>query len=1045
MKRFIWFLLYGFWLSISLAGAQSTNATLSGGVTDPAGTFIVDAEIDIANDTTGVVYTTKTNSSGIYYLSILPPGHYHVQVSKIGFKTLIKPEVVLNVQSALSLNFSLPVGATSESITVDAASSVINTMDASVSTVIDRQFVENMPLNGRSFQSLETLIPGTSLVPSQGVGQGGEITVNGQRTEENYFTVDGVSINTGINGANSVGSGAGFSGSVPGETALGTTQSLVSVDDLQEFRATTSTYSAEYGRTPGGQFSFVTRSGTNDIHGSLYDYFRNDALDANNWFNDNTVPATRKTAERQNDFGGTFGGPVWIPAIYSGKDRTFFFFSYEGLRLTTPDPAVVTSVPDNTLRASAPSALQPVLNAFPLPNGPELGSGLASFTEAYSVPSTLNSTSLRIDHYFAESVHLFARYSYLPSSSTSRYTANLAETYSSAFDSQPITVGLDNNIGSRAANELRFNFTQLSGNNDYAFTNFGGATPFQLSTVPGPSGDSLPLYSAIAVFLSFGNYPSINYDPMPVSQQQWNVTDSISRQFGAHAIKAGVDYRRLSTIPHPSTFTETASYYAESEVLSNTAASATVRTYGALPSEPIYTNLSLFGQDEWRITSRLHASVGLRWELNPPPSDAYGNIPYTLDEISDLAATAVAPKGTPLWKTTYSNFAPRLGLAYQARQQRGRETVVRAGVGIFYDTGNTLGSQGISGLGYAATTSLTDVSFPLSGSETTLPAVSAAAPYNGVVYAFSPNLRLPYTIQWNTAIEQALGGSQTLTLTYLGAAGRRLLAEYLYYPGQLGNPNFETYGAAYVTMNQASSSYNALQVQYNRRLSNGIQALLSYTWSHSLDNNSSNFGTNEGLLRGNSDFDLRNNFQAAVTYDVSVHGINSVYAALLKDWSLDARISARSALPIDVYSGYTPLADGFQQYVRADMVHGAPIYLKVPDAPGARIVNINAFTTPATGYLGNEPRNFVRAFASWQPDIAIRRDFPLLNKAHLQFRAEAFNLFNHPNFGAIYNSLASSTQFGYAYNTLNSQLGGLNPLYQLGGPRSLQLTLKLTF
>jgi hypothetical protein len=1045
MKRLMCLFLYGLCISLSLARAQSTNATLSGGITDPAGTFITGAEIDIANDTTGVVYTTKTNSSGIYYISLLPPGNYHVQVSKIGFKTVIKPDVVLNVQSAMSLNFSLPVGATSESITVDAASVVINSMDASVSTVIDRQFVENMPLNGRSFQSLETLVPGTSLVPSKGTGLGGEITVNGQRTEENYFTVDGVSVNTGVNGMYTAGTGAGFSGSVPGETALGTTQSLVSIDDLQEFRVTSSTYSAEYGRTPGGQFSFVTRSGANVLHGSLYDYFRNDAFDANNWFNDHTVPATRKTAERQNDFGGTFSGPVWIPRLYQGHDKTFFFFSYEGLRLTTPHAAVVTSVPDSTLRSSAPSALQPVLNAFPLPNGSELGSGFATFEEAYSTPSKLDSTSLRVDHHFSDNASAFLRYSYSPSSAASRYAGNLAETASSVFSSQPMTLGIDNNFGLHRANELRLNFTPLKGNYNYAFTNFGNATPFPLSTVPGPNGGTLPTHSQVLVSFSFGNYPSLNYGPQPISQQQWNVTDSFSIQLGLHALKFGVDYRRLTTEPKPPTFWETVVFTSESQVLSNTAATATVKTSAAIPSQPIYTNLSLFAQDEWRATSRLNVSLGLRWELNPPPGDGYGNIPYTLNETSNLATAAIAPKGTPLWHTTYNNFAPRVALAYQIHRHQGYETVLRSGFGVFYDTGNTLGSQGISGLGYAATNTLTNVSFPLSDSETDLPTASVVAPYNGTVYAFSPDLKLPYTFEWNTAIEQALGKKQTLTLTYLGSGAHSLLTEYLYYPAQLGNTNFKTSGLAYITQNQASSGYNALQIQYDHHLSNGLQALLSYTWSHSIDNNSSNFGTNEGLLRGNSDFDIRHNFQAALTYNMPFHGTRGVYAVFLRDWSLDARISARSALPLDVYSGYTPLAGGFQQYVRADMVPGVAVYKKVAGVPGGRIVNANAFRSPATGYLGNEPRNFVRGFASWQPDITVRREIPLIDKAHLQFRAEAFNLFNHPNFGAIYNSLSNSTQFGYAYNTLNSQLGGLNSLYQVGGPRSLQIALRVAF
>jgi len=353
-----------------LALAQSTNATISGVVVDPAGKVIPDAAIEIANDATGVHYSSATNGSGIYTVTILPPGQYRVQVSKIGFKTLIKPGIVLNVQSALALNFTMPLGATSESVTVEGGASEVNTTDASVSTVIDRDFVENMPLNGRSFQELLTLAPGVSQVSTSaglgyGVGYSGDIVVNGQRSESNYFTVDGVSANAGAQSGGA--QGAGVSGNLPAFTALGTTQGLVSIDALQEFRSNTSTYSAEYGRSPGGQFSFSTRSGTNVLHGSLYDYLRNDALDANNWFND--FYGYPKGKERQNDFGGTVGGPVVVPGLYNGKDRSFFFFSYEGLRLRSPQAATQVEVPENSLRQQAPSALQALLDAFPIANG----------------------------------------------------------------------------------------------------------------------------------------------------------------------------------------------------------------------------------------------------------------------------------------------------------------------------------------------------------------------------------------------------------------------------------------------------------------------------------------------------------------------------------------------------------------------------------------------------------------------------------------------------------------------------------------------------
>ena len=339
------------------AHAQSTHATLSGIVVDSAGEVIPGANIEILNEATGVRYSGKTNEAGIYAVTILPPGQYRVQVSKAGFKTLIKPGITLRVEGAAALNFTLPVGAASESVTVEAGAPQINTTDGSVSTVIDREFVANMPLNGRSFQDLLSPAPGVSPVATSaglgyGVGYSGDIVVNGQRTESNYFTVDGVSANTGaISGGPQ---GAGVSDNWPQFTALGTTQGLASIDDLEEFRSNTFSYSAEYGRSPGGEFSFSTRSGTGILHGSLYDFVRNDAFDANNWFND--FYGYPKGRERQNDFGGTLGGPVVLPGLYDGRKRSFFFVSYEGLRLTMPQAATKVEVPDN-IQTSLPAFL----------------------------------------------------------------------------------------------------------------------------------------------------------------------------------------------------------------------------------------------------------------------------------------------------------------------------------------------------------------------------------------------------------------------------------------------------------------------------------------------------------------------------------------------------------------------------------------------------------------------------------------------------------------------------------------------------------------
>src|SRR5713226_7877584 len=365
--------------------AQSTNGSLSGRIADPSKAVIADAKISAINTATNFRYETTTNTSGEYYLSNLPPGLYRLEIEKSGFKKLLKPDVILHVQDALEINFQMTLGSASETITVQAASPLVNSESATVSTVVDRTFVEDLPLNGRSFQTLIMLTPGV-VITATAFDDQGQFSVNGQRADANYFTVDGVSANFGVTGYFPLLQSAG--GALPALTAWGGTNSLVSVDALQEFRIQTSSFAPEFGRTPGGQVSIVTRSGTNAFHGTLFEYFRNDLLDAKDWLaNFNHL---RKPAERQNDFGGVVGGPVF-------KDKTFFFFSYEGLRLRQP-VTQTTAVPDAASRRQAPAAMQPFLNAYPVPNGAELGSGLTQFNASFSNPSSLDAYSIRVDH-----------------------------------------------------------------------------------------------------------------------------------------------------------------------------------------------------------------------------------------------------------------------------------------------------------------------------------------------------------------------------------------------------------------------------------------------------------------------------------------------------------------------------------------------------------------------------------------------------------------------------------------------------------------------
>lgn len=1050
------FLLVGL-ISPLRSFGQFETATLSGRISDPQGASVPKAQIEIVNIDTNVSSTTETNNEGIYVFSGVKPGRYRLHVLKDGFHEIIRPEFTLNTQDDIQQNFRLQVGSVSESVTVEANGVNINTSDAAVSTVVGQQFVTNIPLNGRSFQDLIALTPGVSLGAANGnpatPGTSGEFSVNGQRTEQNYFTVDGVSVNVGTSPGD-FGFGAGFAGAVPGETVLGTTQSMVSVDALQEFRATTSTFSAEYGRAPGGQFALTTRSGTNDWHGSAFDYFRNEALDANNWFSGYSgVP---KQKERQNDFGGTLGGPIVMPSLYNGKDKTFFFFSYEGLRLWSPMGAIDRRVPDQALREHAPAALQPLLNAFPLPNRGEdgLGDGMGIYTVGQSFPSSVDSVSVRVDHKVSNRVQMFGRYANTETEALSYY---LALKLSTPVNYRSLTVGATTTVTSHQTNNLRFNITNAVSAFDGTLTNLGGATPFNVTSIPGPHGEPFP---NVASYFQFQFCPTTCagfYLPKTRnSQRQYNVTDSQSWTHGRHNADFGLDWRRLSTYAVPYVIQEYVDFQSDNSILSGVADSASVVSASTAPVEPVYTNFSAFAQDHWELISRLSLSLGLRWDVNPAPSNSTGPSPYTLNQITNLSTAQLAPAGTPLWKTEWNAFAPRFGFAYQVHQAPSWETVLRGGFGVFYDMGNARGSLGLGGIGFTSSNNFNSVAFPLTSGQVTLPPPSVAAPYDSSVVAFDPNLRLPYTLEWNFALEQAVERNSALSVTYVGSAGRRLLTTFSFSPGTLGNPNFgsQTPGLS-VVRNGASSNYNALQIRFQRRMPHGLEALASYTLSHSIDDASSNFYIQE-LERGSSDFDIRHNFQAALVYVVPNLNSHPTVSSIVGQWNLSARISAMSAIPVDLVGtqSFDPISQAFVNY-HPNLVQGEPIYLYGSQYPGGRAINYGAFSPAPPNVEGDVPRNFARGFGSVQTNLALQRTFPVHERLHLLFRAEAFNLLNHPNFGNVQNfiaagpcgaqSLPTLSCFGIAQFSLNTALGGLNPLYQTGGPRSLQIALKLNF
>jgi hypothetical protein len=1042
--------------------AQSPNGNINGLILDPSNRVIVDAEIVAVNDVTGVKYTGKTNNDGIYMLTNLPPGPYRLQVAKVGFKTIIKPDIILNVQDALSINFTLPVGAFHEVVTVEAGASLVNTESAAVSTVVDRQFAENLPMNGRSFQTLIMLTPGVVVVPPN-ASDTGQFSINGQRSGSNYWMVDGVSANIGV-GTGFGGNGLG--GAAASFNALGGTNSLVSVDAMQEFRIQTSTFAPEFGRTPGGQVSIVTRSGTNQFHGTAFDYLRNDIFDASDWFSGYTnSPPLPKAKDRQNDFGGTFSGPIL-------KDKLFGFFSYEGLRLRLPQ-TLTTGVPDQVARESAVPAMRPYLNAFPLPNGVDnLTTAVAQFSASYSNPATLDAYSLRIDDRLSDRWALFARYDYSPSQTENRGSGGggaLSEKSISKIRTQTATAAVTSTPSSVVTNDLRFNYSRTDAGGSFALDNFGGAVPLKNPPFPARYNTSNANFGFFINELGIGGSFAVGKQARTV-QRQFNLVDALSWQKGTHSLKLGVDFRRLSPKYLPFQYQQNAFF---GDVLSSETGSSASGSVISLNDVTIsFRNLGAYAQDTWHVSPHLTVTYGLRWDVDFAPASLDGpNIAavtgYSLTNFSQLA---VAPAGTSPFKTQYGNVAPRLGVAYQVSKSPRWLTVLRGGFGIFYDLANTETGNVLSFQSPPFGSSMPNIggTFPFSSSQT----APVAIPPNGTLsnfFGFNPNLKLPYTLEWNVSAEQSLGEDQALSVSYIGASGRRLLQGTVFV-GPTPPPTFPipTIQQAGFVDNTAASNYNALQLQVHRRVSRGLQALASYTWSHSIDDASassvaigSNLGVPGGtnINRGNSDFDIRNAFSAGLTYDIPSPGGGAFENAILRGWSTQNFIVVRSAPPVDITDvHFFELERQVFSNIRPDVVPGEPFYLYGSRYPGGKALNASALTDPPSGSTPGVPlrqgdlsRNQLRGFGAAQWDFAVHRDFNLREPLKLQFRAEMFNLLNHPNFGPPFSSFGADG-FGLATQMLNQSLssasqgsGGFNPLYQIGGPRSIQLALKLKF
>jgi len=1046
-------------LTAVAAFAQTEGARISGRVTDQTDAVIAGAECKITNIETDASITTTTNEDGIYVIPDLRPAIYRLTIQKDGFRTVVQPDLQLYVQDAVNENFKLTIVSVSDTSTVVDEAPMLQTDSAAVSTVVDQQFVENMPLNGRSFQSLIALTPGVVFTsPSLGDGQ---FSTNGQRSNANYFMVDGVSANFGVRLS---GLGQTMGGAIPGLTAQGGTNGLVSVDAMQEFRIQTSSYAPEFGRTPGAQISIVTKSGTNRFHGTAFDYVRNDIFDARNYFD---VPPLPKPPLRQNDFGGTLGGPIL-------KDKTFFFFSYEGLRLLLPQTASGEFFTASARAAVAPAYL-PIVNALPLPgpNAPLLDPScdnitnpcLAKITVGYSHPSTLNATSIRIDHNLSKKIILFARYNHAPSYDTTRFWEELSYNHANM---DTLTAGATILVAPNKVNDFRANWSRNTATSVISLTNFAGAVVPPTSVLFPPSSPFTP-EKGLAV-VGFSSAGSTDMDVRQGTgyfnvQRQLNFVETFSWAVGVHQFRFGIDYRRQSPTAKQSTgYAFVTSAYAE--LVAGTVSAVLLSSYD--PFSVKMNNYSLFAQDTWRITNRLTLTYGLRWEINTPPiSTTSGKPLYVLEGVFDSNPLAAVPG--PLWHTKYGNFAPRIGAAYQITSK----TVVRGGFGLFYDLGYGNVGQAAFGFPYARSRFIfASPSLPFDVSNPAFQPPPFSTTIDSSVFqltAVDPNLSLPFTMQWNIAIQRDFGAKQTLTATYVGSDARQLLRQDIFRPLFL---KFGSNAPVLTTRNAGYSHYNALQIQFQRRMSQGLQALVSYSLAKSRDLGSTDAN---GLVAARisdivlppltpSDFDIRHSLAGAVSYEIPTPSWGRAGKAILGGWAVDGLVRATSAPPINIFlRGISPVLGRYT--AQADIVAGQPYWIADPTQPSGQALNPAAFASPSVGQTGNFPRNGLRSpYSLNQTDLALRRQFSLTERVKLDLRAEYFNVFNHPMFGSPGSQCNPDSLWGSPGGTVRSAFGKVCPgtsttnidvslgfggqqsaLYAVGGPRSAQFTAKLHF
>lgn len=1047
------------------AWAQTSSTTLLGTVLDSSGAPIPSAEVSATHISTNQVRSITTNEQGYYVLPALDVGEYRIAVQKAGFKSQVRAGVVLQVNQRLEVGFSLSVGDVSERVEVTAAVSALDTSSASLGTVVEQKKIVDLPLNGRNYAQLAWLVPGVT--PGQRHSNDSvnfsnpfQIAANGQRQFNTEVTMDGVSINSAL---------------------LNQSNFRPSIDALQEFRVQTGNYSAEYGMLSGAHVNLVLRSGSNSVHGTLFEFFRHDKLDARDFFLPSTQP---KAPFRQNQYGATVGGPI-------RKDATFFFVSYEGFRkrranvgnsvvltgaqragdfssLPTPlrDPANPgQTFAGNIIPASRISSeAQRLLAYLPLPNA----TGTLNYTGSVRQSANQEQGFSRIDHAIGSNDRLFLRYG-ISDQHVPEIQLNPNFSIVQDIRDQNVLLSYIHLFGPSTLNEVRVGYNRA---NDQFF---------------GPSREDFSAardlgISGVAEDARLRGIPSVGIPGIlginehflvPLTQLDWtySVSNNLTMTRGAHTIKTGLDIRksRLDRFFQQDnrgsfTFTGTQTGNAIADFILGLP-SATSRAVGP----GIFNNIhqvrqGYYVQDEWRATPKLNLNLGIRYEVMGVPEDSGGNLRTFDFNTRRLVPEFGVTQG--LFRPDRNNFAPRFGFAYSPFRVAGRQTVVRGGYGIYY---NMPPLQIFTLMGNNPPASLTESFNVANGQRLTLangfPGSGTLPPFPALL-PVSEDFRAAYVQSWAFTIQQELFQGTVFEVGYVGSKSTRLdqtVPLNMPTPGPGLNQQrrpMPDVGAMRFFSSDANSTYHGLQTRLERRAARGVTILAAYTFSKTTDDNFFASSTPLNTARWAQDPSNRKAEKSVSSFHVphrmtltylwepftgSTVAGSRVLGEVARNWQLSGTTTLQSGLPFTVNVPGDPanlgsfgtnirpnrvgpsLPDGFNQ---DPFLWISPAAFASPDkATDAKCIAAPSSCT----YYGNLGRltEVGPGIHNW--DLGVARRFGITEGKTLEFRTEFFNAFNRTHFDTP-NRTTESPVFGRITAT-NPQIPN----------RDIQFALKFTY